>query len=216
MPLTINGIEFRTQKLAMEHVRGILLQNEGEKITPMDDDYQFLDELMDRHPHRDEKIKGDIKYFRVIRNLNNALAINIYDDEGEKDISWNQCVTGKAKKVTDLLSQAMRSAISYQTQKFKLANFCEGDECINCGTVITEKRKAHTDHKTVPFIDIKNEFIASNVMPIEFRKTDRHEPQTFLKKDKVLEDKWAAFHKGKADFQILCIGCNLRKKKSKK
>jgi len=216
MPLTINGIDFKTQKLAMEHVRGILLQNEGEKITCMDDDYQFLYEMTYRHPNRDEKIKGDIEYFRVIRNLNNALAINICDDAGEKDISWNQCITGRAKKEVDLLTQAMRTAIAYQTQKFKNDNFSIGDQCKNCGETIISNRTAHVDHEPVPFITIKDAFMVNNKMPTEFTKTDRHEPQRFLPKDKRLEDRWALFHKQRAGLQILCISCNLRKKKSKK
>ena len=216
-PIVVNGINFKTQKDLMSFVRDILLQNDGEEITPMDDDYQFLDELMDRHPKRPETIKGDIKLFRVIRNLNNALAINIEDDEGIKDVSWNRCVTGIAKKPTDKLNNAMRTAITGQTIEFKDFRFTEGDACKCCGDVMTTRRDAHVDHKDVDFVDIKNKFLENRKdIPTEFRKTALHEPYSFKKCDKVFRDDWVLFHEQVATLQILCASCNMTKKRSGK
>jgi len=210
------GINFNNQKEAMDYTRGILLENEFEKLTPMDDDFQFLDELLDRHPTRKEDI-GEVEFFRVIRNpLGHHLALNVCDEKGEREMSWVDCVKGKTKKKKDKLTTAMRSAVLDQTQGFKNRECnCQSWQCMNCGKIITNRRLAHVDH-IIDFIKLKEIFLEDrNDIPTKFFEKGSHYPTEFDVMSSTFENEWKLFHKQNAHLQMLCSSCNLKKKKQK-
>lgn len=211
MPLTVNGIYFKNQNIAKQYVRDIIERNMGDKIYPIDDDYQFLDELIARHPNKN--ITDHIEWFECVRNINAAPALNYCVNGAVDDISWIKCVTKREDKPKDLLIECLRTAVKNQTQGYKDVNFNIGDACKICGKVLNSTRAAQVDHKTISFKEIKEEFISQTelTVPTRFYDEGGHWPAKFTHQDREFENAWSAFHALKADYQILCAQCNIRK-----
>lgn len=167
--------------------------------------YNFFIELFERHPKYPAKLQG-MTDIQIGRNTMNAqhYELSIVKHTGEvDDISWRQCVTGKA---INYLRAAMRTAITAQIIKFKDTALLRCELC-NCMDADTEYHVDHNKH----FEELACEFLAGRTdIPTEFDSTNLN-TKCFKTKDSTFEDAWQSYHADNATLRILCRSCNLKR-----
>lgn len=211
--IKLGSLEFKTKKELKEFTRQFLERAAGKTIGIGEIGSHFLLALMDRHPEKATKFKGDIKYFLVTWNFNKKIALSFEDDEGLKSVSWVSCVSGNPSNPLTELKAAMRTAISDQVIKWKRQNYCEGMACKGCDKELWDSKEAQVDHKTKSFEQLFKEFTgAIEKLPVQFRSIGNHLGTTFKDEDFYIKDSWVQYHAQEADYQILCRKCNILKK----
>jgi hypothetical protein len=205
--IIIDNIEFSSKAKVIEYTRN-LLNNIGEKIIyECNDSFNFLNELIQRHPDADEKIGCGISAFQIKRNYCNKKAMETYIirfDNTSINYSWISCCNGKPKSDKELLLRAMRCSVVDQILEFRKKSILK---CVFCGC---NNGDFHVDH-VKPFKDLANIFLNnSEYIPTKFGKDLKYNQTIFLEDDNSFKMEWVNFHKS-AEYQILCERCNLRK-----
>ncbi len=121
----------------------------------------------------------------------------------ESSWSYKACLNIKQNDLT----AALRSSISSQTELYKHFSI---NKCCYCNTIYGI---FHTDHKTIPFSKIKDDFlkITKKEIPKIFGKDNIKFNVIFLDIDKEFKKEWVLYHQSVADYQILCASCNIKK-----
>lgn len=122
--------------------------------------------------------------------------------EGDKKISfsWNDRLSPRSAAAE--LTMAMRESIRPYTNSFKDSH--EPKKCAKCGSV----EHLQTDHKSPPFSQIFDEFVAENGLP-DIVDHPTGVGFSFLNLD--VEKNWVEFHNERAVYQLLCRSCNASK-----
>ena len=113
--------------------------------------------------------------------------------------SWNKAIVGESSQKN--LTQAMRNAINHQVSAYRAKS---SNVCSVCGG----QKSLGVDHKTKPFLLIKNEFIQKNPNIIYSIESSGYGWSIFWPE---LKTAWQRFHEAHADYQVLCSSCNSRK-----
>lgn len=113
--------------------------------------------------------------------------------------SWNKAIVGESSLTN--LTQAMRNSVIHQVEIYRAKS---RQVCSACGS----DKNLHVDHKTKPFSLIKNEFIQKNPNIIHSIESRGNGWDIFWPE---LKAAWQRFHETHADYQVLCLSCNLRK-----
>lgn len=111
--------------------------------------------------------------------------------------SWVKAITGS----NDDVSRSMRFVVKQDMDAYR---YEANESCVICEST----EFLAVDHKDVPFVKIKNEFIELHGEP-ELRDWSAGAPKIFMDMD--LEAKWITYHASRATYQILCRSCNSRK-----
>ena len=168
--------------------------------------YIFFNELFQRHPEKDKKRVDDIIDIRIDSYPKGGYVFNILLDDGTSDtISWKCCVTGKSDSYNYKLTKAYRVTIDDQITEFRNnhRNICE---------ICNSDKKLSVDHIN-HFAKLIYDFnkINSN-SPIELGKNNIQQ-HCFRPEDADYKNAWAKYHKDNAKLRILCMPCNLARKK---
>lgn len=205
--------EFKTKKELEFFTRSFLEKNDGATIKEGEHGFNFLSDLVKRHPEKKTKIIGKIKLFKIERNFGGHIALSLQDEKEYKSISWIKCITAKKSDSLASLKAACRQAVTDQVQEYKTENYYDDMPCPSCGKPISERKKAHVDHKTRSFMDLFNEFTGKqDKLPTEFRSLGNHLCHIFKDEDAIMHEAWKQYHLDNADYQILCASCNIKKK----
>lgn len=200
--------EFKSKTKVYDFVR--------QKLISFDPNDPLWPELLKRHPNHVEKVGCGIDFFFVTQNKVNtkALQLNIQRIDGSIiDLSWRNCVDGKVKTQKQMLYDAMRLAISDQTQSFKAgAVFEDRFQCQICGCHVDKTHLAHVDH-LISFKSIVEVFLKDKVAPCEFTDCRISHAAKFKDSDRQFEREWQEFHSVHASLRILCAKCNLSRSK---
>jgi len=221
MKIKIGNTEYKTikecEKAVREKIKKMYLDNEY-IITPQNPNFIFLMDILNNHPENYDKIGVGVDAFILSIEPTFKKGIQIFIkriDETTEVFSWIICCGGRKITTKSFQLDAMRYAVKSITIDFKNNNDLI---CAICKVENLEYSKYHTDHKTIPFIEIANNFINKTInMPSQF---DRHiNPEingygyNFKNEDKHIEQQWYDYHLQYSDFQILCKTCNLKKGK---
>jgi len=213
MNFNLGNIEFKTKKATEKYVQDLVLRNHYKDIKLLDDDFNFLNDLIKLHPEYKEKVGDGIEYFHVKNHpLYNWLFL-LHIKQKNKDelvvFSWKECL--KKKKTTNIknFKKALRTTIEPQRIEFK--NSCNDLKCEMCSS----RKMPQVDH-IIHFEKILEDFLKINKekIPISFNQNKNLQLE-FKNQDNVLKNNWFAFHKEKATLRILCKTCNLERPKYK-
>jgi hypothetical protein len=111
--------------------------------------------------------------------------------------SWVKAITGS----NDDVARSMRFVVKQDMDAYR---YEAQEPCAMCGS----NEFLSVDHRDVPFVTIKNDFIELHGEP-QLRDWSVGAPKIFM--DMNLEAKWIAYHASRATYQILCRSCNSRK-----
>lgn len=205
---------FKTKKELECFTRDFLIKNDGKQIVVGEYGSKFLGDLVNRHPEKSRKVRGNIQRFIIHRNFGGHIALSFVDSEGEKSIGWKKCISQKKDTWMQNIKEVCRQEITDQIQEYKDYYYYDDMKCPLCGVTIATRKQAHVDHKTTPFRDIFKGFIDeyNSFLPREFKSAGNHLSYVFRDDDHLIAALWKHYHKQRADYQILCAECNVAKK----
>ena len=203
------GIEYKTKIATTKAIQQKIKDNDICIINPEHNDYIFFDNLINLHEYADDKIGCGIKHFEIRKNVLNYKERSIFiirHDNTECIFSFHKCL---GKKFNDLLI-AMREAISPFTMEYKK---CNKLICINCNNEKLNYSDYHVDHNSIPFSTITKNYLkeTKKIIPNLFDKDKKSYLCTFKNEDDEFKEDWINYHNSKADYQILCNKCNIKK-----
>jgi len=211
MVYNIGHLEFKSKKAAENYTRNILSSIDINVNIDKDNiHFKFFVDLLNNHQRRDYKIGSGIKSFIVVTNaLGNGLETRVLrTDDTIESFSWKDCSTSKYKTDRDLLDIALRSAIQFQIQDFKMTT---SEMCAGCG----KYNKCVVDHKSPTFYELKTDFLLVNPKRVTaFDKDEKTHQEVFKADDKDFEYLWQEYHKKHAILQYLCKECHNEKTKN--
>jgi hypothetical protein len=166
------------------------------------DEYDILYTLIQKHPsYQDWKFQNPYA-FKIIKKKYLQLLVsfvNIDKNTKYRIVSWVSCCK-KVSKV-DPLTSAMRQSIKRQISIYK--NKHPNRECELCHV----KEKIEVDH-IVKFVNLKNQFIENNIIPINFEYHPKRGYYLFKKVDQDFKRNWQKYHLKHASYRYLCSTCN--------
>jgi hypothetical protein len=203
MGFSISDQVFRSKAQLRKYVRELLIKNVNKKISLGQTDYNFLMELVNRHPERDIKIGSGVRYF--ISRYNSMGRIELFikrTDKTEIDISWVYCAEGWSNKPPKaLLNSAFRNALNKQMNVYRENHPC----CEGCKS--THELEVH---HVIEFNEMVKSFIKDKkvkYVPTSFDDADNHSAK-FKECDNDFEMKWRRYHKKHAQLKMLCHLCH--------
>jgi hypothetical protein len=207
---------FSTRSALQKRVKEILYRyKDGQLLS--DGDFEFMFELLKRHPDFELKYGVGIKAILVDQNpfyRNTRCFWLIRLDNSKTDFSYGECIkpTSQKKKFFN----ACRAAVEPYTQAFK-RNFFDGlrGEVYFCPLTGQPLNfiGSHVDHKAPKtFQNIVENFIKEHSIDVDQVKinssaADNEYQDTFADKD--LEELWVEYHNLNADLRILSGKGNL-------
>lgn len=152
-------------------------------LSEGDPGYDFLMELFERHPNRDEKLRKPIKSIIIGQDIANkgSEVTLLYDDLLKDSISWVKCCNSRDKTANHKYTEAKRREVAEQVIRFRMWKPRE-DNCAKCGSLQTALEVDHV----IPFSNLLTTW-------------ETHHSKTW---------KWPEFHKAHAELQLLCVPCH--------
>ena len=209
-------MDFKKDFKCMKHLNTFIKNILKEYKENEDIDNVYIRELIKYHPTKD---LHNIKWLRMKKQKKyyNNLSLQYGTNEIESDdISWNECIRnifGKydinKNKIRDV-EEAFKNIINTGTKKFyKLKN---DNVCCICENLYN----IETDHKDIPYIKILDDFrIENNIDTLINIEIYEDKNDMIQLKDKTLHNKWLKYHDDRANYQLLCKTCNIKKGSSK-
>jgi hypothetical protein len=204
----------RKDQMPIEEVDFFLTKNK---------DFEFLMNLVRRHPYSDNKIGCGIKSFEIVRTVYNNYCLYLTRLDGSRtDFSWRECLNATPEEQS--MVKAMRKAVDYQIIKWVKTHTHKGQLCCLCNKKLAE----HVDH--VPpntFEEIAERFIKMRKNKpsqtsleesqgenkvyhrgiIDTYSVDGLSGRRIL--DPVVEKEWQDYHENQSVLRYLCAFCNL-------
>ena len=203
---------FRSQKELENYIKNILHKyNLNEFLDEYD--FEFMMDLLVRHPKADEKIGCGIDGIRVVPEWGNRRFDILRLDDSSIDFSPKKCLTPETQLTK--FKRACRNAIQEQVRAFKNQFFAQGEkfECPINREVITYDN-AHVDHEYPNTFDqIVHNFIKEKNIDVDSVAIEGEIAKKF--KDKKLEEEFAEYHKANAKLRVISKSANLRQPKAK-
>ena len=190
----LGGQHFASQKDLIVCIKYLL--KESPKYVDLEQDTQnFLLDLIQLHPAREQKIGCGIRSFQIHKDHFQIMRL----DGGSTDFSYLKCLGREMTKLR-LFKDAARQAIQYQIDEFKSQYSRE------------ELFGKHVDHK-FPFNNIVEDFIKKEKIDVELVEIlgfdDNETDKRFA--DEELKRRFAIYHKEVATLQLLDWLENLKK-----
>jgi hypothetical protein len=212
----IGELEFKTKKECESYARNII-NTLGCCIVDKDhSQFNFFYNLIQNHPNCDDKKGNGIDYFyiqpnRLVKKYYQTMIKRL--DGSDTDFSWVYCCQFKERTANDSLLRAMRTAIKDEAIKYKqkqsllICNFCKSENELY--------ENYHVDHHDPSFQTLKDDFLqwTNKTIPSSFGDCKIYNFTVFKDEDVDFENEWVDYHNKNCNLQILCRGCNLRKKK---
>jgi len=180
----------------------LIIKSLGYCIIDKDHDkFEFFCNLINNHPHKEEKIGVGIKYFSINPNpiqINSIHLTIMREDDTEIDFSYNPF---KKRTLSDLMRYSIKDiTIEYKRNQEKLiCNLCQIENLLYS--------EYHTDHNKIPFSILRDNFLQITNQP----KPTNFNEYVFNQEDIVFKNEWINYHNNNCDFQILCKICNSKK-----
>lgn len=219
----ISGIEFRTKQEITEYAQSILHgYGVGNVLTGKD--FEFIYDLLQRHPKVDEKMGCGVKEFRIMKGLFDTRAFEIVRTDGTTtDFSYVKCISSK-NELHDI-RMACREAVRDDTLGFKQNYFdAEADvnmmvECPLTGEKVAWE-DAHVDHMPPDTFDsIFRQWLDKGEIDPKSVEIGGYEDGEMGKyfKDSDLKERFREFHNQCAKLRVTSAFGNLSvsKKRSK-
>ena len=203
----LNGTEYKTKEDVKRNIQLKIKQVGLAVIDNSHADFSFFNGLFVEHENYEIKRGCGVKRFHIRKNPMNYAEKTLYverTDGSEDSWSYKACIGIKKNDLTE----AMRHSIKPFTQEFKKNSILT---CCKCGVKNLNSIDYHTDHKTIPFSKIKNDFLTINKPPTKFIKNKIYNNMEFSPDDYKYKEAWTEYHNSIADYQILCKDCNLQK-----
>jgi hypothetical protein len=188
-------------------VKSFLEKRAHSRIKRNDNDFDLMINTLKLHPNYTNWKNKTVEYFRITRSpKKKAIQVHIKFKglAKERQVSWVKCTDKKLAKVNKL-TQAMRTAVTFQIEKWK-NNFFGYRKCVLCNST----KNLEVDHYPTKFSKIKNDFLETTVSVVpktfDWYKSRYH----FKKQDKEFENEWSSYHYSLAEYRWLCIDCNQR------
>lgn len=196
---------FKTKKALKDYTKTLLNSYAPQtNLTPKD--FDFIRDLVDRHPRADQKIGIGIQSISVEMSPLNKnykqFRIHRYDSS-TTDFSYIRCIDGKISKER-LFKMACRTAIAPQIQEFRNKHSPQ------------ENNGTHVDHHQPSFDTLVNNFYLSDPFPFEELEIEGFDDNQMTKRfiDKDLEQRFADYHRTHANLRLISAHENLTKKRS--
>ena len=202
----LNGQTYKTKVATKKAIQSKIKELNLCSINPDHIDFIFFSDLIYLHENKETKIGIGLKQFHIRHNAMNFNERTLYIEriDGTEDSwSYKACLNIKQNDLTAALRSAIESDIDLYKSSAKR-------ECHYCNTLLGP---FHADHKTIPFSKIKDDFlkITKKEIPKIFGKDNIKFNVIFLETDKEFKKEWFLYHQSKADYQILCATCNIKK-----
>jgi hypothetical protein len=164
-----------------------------------------LHHLCRYHPYHDKEQIELICGFRVWGGHN--LQLFFKDGSLVERFKWKVCIENYLGCYTDekrdraRFHQIMRAAVENDIETFRQSQE-QVTKCTECG--VENPEKWHIDHFEIPFIKIKDDFMALHQLKtLEFC----YEEKRLVDTQKASE--WIEYHKSKAKLRKICATCNM-------
>lgn len=205
--ITLECIDFKFKKNIKAYLKELYeRRHKGAEIDPLDIDWSFLSDLLERHPDVECKKGVGISKFVLGSNpLHQNIELQVWRIDGTYvPFNPDECISGKIKS-DNKLSEAMREAVECQINHFRNLNK-KPIICPNCGRSCD---KYHVDH-VVSFKSLSDAFIKSYGRVDKFIQLDNFR---WAFSDEVVEysSEWQDFHSKYAILKWLCDKCNMSK-----
>jgi len=220
---TVGNVEFKSKKELDNYVHSLIenIYNNKDIINNKHEYFEFLVNLIKRHPDSIDKIGEGIEYFEVIspeKMKGLQLRIKNINEDKLEVCSWKKgCVDMKKKTIKENLNEAMRFSIEPQILNFKEKLIKENKyKCEKCNSNANDIDHNFDLNKT--FVTLVKDFTDINDPPRDFKKNPHIQEKRllFLDKDKEFENKWMIYHKENAILRPLCNHCHGTNKYKKK
>ena len=216
-PIVLNGIEFKSQKDAIEHFKNMLEgYRNGQSITG--DARDMLLALLERHPEADKKIGCGVKRLYKDRTDMPTSCFWIERTDGSRtDFSYLTAISAKVKSLDQEFLEACRAAVQHElwvTKEKHFEKFADQDGKVECditGDKVARK-ESHLDHeKPLTFEVIVKTFIGANDIEIKpemlLMSQDAQFQTTMI--DQELKDKFRRYHYKMAKLRVIKAELNL-------
>lgn len=201
MKWNIGDMQFNSKDACRKYVRKLLSEIGNNTIDKNHEHFEFLVNLVKKHPDATVKIGFGIDKFIISNDKLNKKAhmLEIVRVDGSTiDISWIICC---GTVLASDLTMAMRNSVEFQTRNFK--EKCN-DMCEACKTK-TVLLDVH--HHEVNFDTIKREFIALTKIevPTSFDSDEAYRP---ILKEGPFKVAFLDYHQSRAKYRLLCKTCH--------
>lgn len=202
----------------IKETREILNQYHIGETVSLEDE-KFLRDLLNSHPHAQQKIGPGILYFTVEMDSlwKRSKHFSIVRIDGTStDFSYLKCIT-RPKNNLSVFCQAARSAISDQITDWKRSQWLANTEvsCSICGKQL-EFRSCHVDHYPLRFNKLIQNFIQFydiDILSVAYvDPKDNDLGRSF--KDLEFSHSFAQFHSANMTLRLTCSHCNLTQPKT--
>ena len=196
MKICIGPMKFTTQKSAKLFVKSIVESLIGYEVRESSEHFELLMGLWLRSP----LFVPGVVHFIVAQKFSGA-AMKAVTCEGQ-NIDWSirSAISGKDVSRWTKLTQALRSSIRSQMQKFRVAGngkcelcevegFCEVDHCVRFRDLMRD------------YLDLRGYF------PLDYDYL--HSGFAFKSEDREFEANWQQFHQERCSLRLLCHDCHL-------
>lgn len=202
----LNGTTYKTKIATQKAIQSKIKELNLCLIDETHIDFIFFSDLISLHENREKKIGVGLKQFHIRHNAINYNERTLFIEriDGTEDSwSYKACLNIKQNDLTAALRSSIESDIVFYKNSAKR-------ECHYCNTLLGP---FHADHKSIPFSKIKDDFLNTTKKPHpkKFGKDNIKFNVIFLDIDKEFEKEWFLYHQSKADYQILCATCNIKK-----
>jgi len=209
--------EFESKKDAKAYCKNLLGRYRNNQ-TVNEEDTQFLQSLLERHPDAVQKIGCGVKrFFRAGTGVGTDCFWVERMDGSKTDFSYIACVDARSKSLYQKFAEACRQSVQQQLDKAKEQHFDKhGDaqgkvKCEVTGELVG-KDESHLDHKKpMTFQVIVHTFIIANNIQISSDMLSPSKDAQFVTTfvDKDIERRFQEYHAKVAQLRILKTSANL-------
>jgi hypothetical protein len=221
MRIQLAHLSFDSKKDARDYLRAIREKYEYGQLLDSDDFVMVKAAIGTMKIDKRPKLE-DINTIQVVK-INTGRPhknfIIILNDGNTSSFSLDNCFppeNSKRDEKKEKFNAASRVAITDQITRFKKSHRDNQGKywCVAEKKEVAEAQ-VHVDHDEPSFHELISDFIQCEGIQLDEVKYYKQNYQRIEFKDEILKIKWQIFHEEKAQLQILCDQCNLRKKKDK-
>eukprot|EP00887_Chlorella_sp_A99_P006868 scaffold2.g6868.t1 len=222
--IVIGDKSFASESAAWKHSDAVKHRLLGRRIEPGDQDFEFLEGLLERHPRGPAKVQHPpVKAFVAQRKeRGSGIEFRFMDSAGERhDFSCKKCMERRDKPLEKKRLRAMELAVRDQTQAFQAEQ--EEPACALCGAADCA---LYADHNQPSLPELCRQFIQATPdlpppsdfceAPLGGAQLRRSKPVMICSgkrdalhapKDVPFADAWAGYHADHASMRLLCTRC---------
>lgn len=167
--------------------------------------FEKLSLLIKTHPNYSTWKNQKPLKMKIIKKKYIQLHILFEGTKRYRIVSWVQCCKKVTKK--DPLVESMRQSIKRQITIYKNNNLLK--QCKICDVTTN----IEVDHHPLKFAEIKNDFLLTQVPPMQFTYHPKRGYAMFHKNNALFKKDWQQYHNKHATYRYLCSTCNKKTNK---